>query len=202
MTLDVVKGDNNAATMTVNSTAVNKEDVKLLGSDIRYIHTGHMPAYQLNDYFLFSIPFFARIFSPILCFIGFIIVRRRHIELNKDITSVKQRGATRMAKKRLNAANALIASNNKEGFYEEVHKAINSYLSDKFTIPIADLSRETITNKLTEKGVTPDTLQKLSTVLENCEFVRYAPASVTGNLNEVYESTVKLITQLKDEIVR
>ncbi|HTA84381.1 MAG TPA: BatD family protein [Bacteroidia bacterium] len=202
MDLDVAKGDNNSATVTVNSATVNKEDVKLLGSDIRYIHTGHLPAYHSDDYFLYSIPFFAGIFSPILCFIGFIIVRRRHIELNKDATSVKQRGATRMAKKRLKAANAFIASNNKEKFYEELHKAISDYLSDKFTIPVADLSRESITLKLTEKNVTPDTLQKLSTVLDNCEFVRYAPATVTGNLNEVYNSTVTLITQLEDEIVR
>jgi hypothetical protein len=202
MSLDVAKGDNNSATMTVNSATVNKEDVKLLGSDIRYIHTGHLPAYHSDDYFLYSIPFFAGIFSPILCFIGFIIIRRRHIELNKDATSVKQRGATRMAKKRLKAANAFIASNNKEKFYEELHKAISDYLSDKFTIPVADLSRERISQKLTEEKVTPDTLQKLSTVLDNCEYVRYAPASVTGNLNEVYNSTVTLITQLEDEIVR
>jgi len=202
MSLDVAKGDNNSATMTVNSAAVNKEDVKLLGSDIRYIHTGHMPAYHSDDYFLYSIPFFAGVFSPILCFIGFIIIRRRHIELNKDATSVKQRGATRMAKKRLKAANTFIASNNKEKFYEELHKAISDYLSDKFTIPVADLSRERISQKLTEEKVTPDTLQKLSTVLDNCEYVRYAPASVTGDLNEVYNSTVTLITQLEDEIVR
>jgi hypothetical protein len=201
MSLDVAKGDNNSSAVTVN-TPVNKEDVKVLGSDIRYIHTGHLPAYRSDDYFLFSLPFFAGIVSPLLCFVGFLFARRRYIELHKDAVGLKQRGATKMAKKRLKTANSFIASNNKEKFYDELHTALNSYLSDKFTIPVADLSRETITGKLTEKKVGPDTLQQLSTVLDNCEFARYAPASVTGNLNEVYESAIMLITKLEDEIAR
>lgn len=201
MSLDVAKGDNNSVAVTVNAP-VNKEDVKVLGSDIRYIHTGHLPAYRSDDYFLYSLPFFAGIVSPLLCFVGFLFARRRYIELHKDAVGLKQRGATRMAKKRLKTANSFIASNNKEKFYDELHTALNSYLSDKFTIPVADLSRETISNKLTEKSVSPETLQQLSTVLDNCEFARYAPASVTGNLNEVYESAITLITKLEDEIAR
>jgi len=201
MSLDVAKGDNNSAAITVNAP-VNKEDVKVLGSDIRYIHTGHMPAYQSDDYFLYSLPFYAGIFTPLFGFIGFLFARRRYVELHKDAVGLKQRGATRMAKKRLKTANSFIVSNNKEKFYNELHTAINSYLSDKFTIPVADLSRETVTNKLTEKSVSTETLQQLSTVLDNCEFARYAPASVTGNLNEVYESAVTLITKLEDEIAR
>ena len=106
---------------------LDKQDIKLLGSDIRYIHTGHLPTYHTDDYFLYSIPFFAGVFTPLLGFIGFFFARRRYVELNKDVTSVKRRGATKMAKKRLKSANAFIASNNKEKFYEELHKAINGY---------------------------------------------------------------------------
>ena len=200
MALDVAKGDNSAA-VTMN-TSVNKEDVKVLASDIRYIHTGHLPAYQSDDYFLYSLPFYAGIFAPLLGFVGFFFARKRYVELHQDTIGLKQRGATRMAKKRLKAANNFIASNNKEKFYDELHTAINSYLSDKFTIPVAELSRDTITGKLTEKKVSTETLQQLSTVLDNCEFARYAPASVTGNLTEVYNSTVTLITKLEDEIAR
>ena len=199
MDLDVAKGDNNGSAVTMNGP-INKEDVKVLNSDIRYIHTGHLSAYPSDDYFLYSFPFLAGILSPLLGFIGFLFARKRYVELHKDTVGLKQRGATRMAKKRLKTANGYIASNNKEKFYDELHTALNSYLSDKFTIPIADLSRDTITNKLTEKSVSTETLQQLSTVLDNCEFARYAPASVTGNLNEVYESAVTLITKLEDEI--
>jgi hypothetical protein len=197
--LDVAKGTSNAAvTMT---QGVNKEDIKLLGQDIRYIHTDQEPATIVGSYFLFSPIFYAGLCAPFLAFSIIVFARRRYIEMNKDIVAVKQRGATRMAKKRLNAAYKHMGANNKEAFYEEVLKALNGYLSDKFTIPVSELSRDNVTSKLTEKNTKPDTLQKLIAALDNCEYARYAPAAVTSNLTEVYESTVKLITQLEDEIL-
>ena len=105
-----------------------------------------------------------------------------------------------MAKKRLAIAHKSIAANNKEVFYEELHNALNGYLSNKFTIPGADLSKDTISTTLIQKNVKPETLQKLMSVLDDCEYARYAPAAVAGNLNEVYNSAVTLITQLEDEI--
>jgi hypothetical protein len=196
--IDVAKGDNNGAvTMT---QGVSKEDIKLLGQDIRYIHTGHEPASSVGSFFLFSPVFYAGICAPLLLFGVIVFARRKYIEMNKDIVAVKQRGATRMAKKRLKVAYKYIAANNKEGFYEEVIKALNGYLGNKFTIPVADLSRETINAKLSEKNIKPETLQQLMATLDTCEYARYAPAAVSGNLNEVYESTVTLITKLEDEI--
>jgi hypothetical protein len=202
MNIDVAKGDNNsAAVVTNNGTPVSKEDVKVLSSDIRYIHTGHMPAYPSDDYFLYSMLFCIGIGTPILGFLGFLFFRRQYVESHKDVIALKQRGATRMAKKRLKVVQKYIASGNKEAFYDELLNALNKYLGDKFTIPVADLSKETISQKLLSNKVTPETSQQLIQTLDACEYVRYAPAAVAGNLNEVYESAVTLITKLEDEIV-
>jgi hypothetical protein len=197
--LDVAKGDNNSATTVAGG--VNKEDIRILGQDIRYIHTDHERATVSDSYFLYSVPFYAGIFTPLFAFGLVVFARRRYIEMNKDIIAVKQRGATRMAKKRLKLAYKHMGANNKEAFYEEILKALNGYLGDKLTIPVSELSRETITAKLTERSLKPETLQKLIAALDNCEYARYAPAAVTSNLNEVYDSTVKLITELEDEIM-
>jgi len=198
--LDVAKGDNSTATTVAGG--VNKEDIKVLGQDIRYIHTEHEFARATDSYFLYSLPFYAGIFTPFLAFLLVVFARRKYIEMNKDVVAVKQRGATRMAKKRLKLAYKHMNANNKEAFYEEILKALNGYLGDKFTIPISELSRETITSKLTEKKLKSETLQKLIAALDNCEYARYAPTAVTSNLSEVYNSTVKLITELEDEIAR
>jgi hypothetical protein len=199
MNLDVAKGDNNNSSVTV-SGPVNKEDVKVLGSDIRYIHAGHETYYHTDDFFLYSFPFFAGIFVPLFAFIGFVAGRRRYVEMHKDSLAVRKRGATRMAKKRLKVAHQSIAAGNKEVFYAELLSALNGYFSDKFSIPLADLSRDTITTNLTQKNVKPETLQMANKTLDDCEFARYAPATVTGNLEEVYTSAVNLITLLEDEI--
>jgi hypothetical protein len=199
MDLEVTKGDNNSSSVTV-SGPVNKEDVKTIGSDIRYIHSGHESYYHVNDFFLYSFPFFAGIFSPMLAFLGFVVARRRYVELHEDTVALKKKGATRMAKKRLNVAHKYIAAGNKEVFYAELLSALNGYFSDKFSIPLADLSRDTISANLIQKNVKPETLQTVGKTLDDCEFARYAPATITGNLTEVYASAVKLITLLEDEI--
>jgi len=199
MDVDVAKGDNSSSSVTVSSP-VNKEDVKTLGSDIRYIHLTYESYYSTDTFFLYSFPFFAGIFAPLLAFIGFVVGRRRYIEMNKDTLAVKKRKATSMAKKRLKIAHQSIASGNKELFYAELLSALNGYFSDKFSIPLADLSRDTISANLTQKNAKPETLQMVNKALDDCEFARYAPATVTGNLDEVYTSAVKLITLLEDEI--
>ncbi|HTA28192.1 MAG TPA: BatD family protein [Bacteroidia bacterium] len=200
MELEIAKGDNNSSSSVTVSGPVEKEDVKTLGSDIRYIHSGHEAYYHTDNFFLYSAPFFAGLFAPILAFIGFVIGRRRYVELHKDTVALKKRGATRMAKKRLKIAHQNIASANKEVFYAELLNALNGYFSDKFTIPLADLSRDRITENLTQKNAKPETQQMVNKILDDCEFARYAPASVAGNLGEVYASAVKLITLLEDEI--
>jgi len=200
MNLEVSKGDNNTTTSVTMSGPVNKEDVKTLGSDIRYIHSGHEAYYRTDGFFLYSFPFFAGIIVPLLAFIGFIIARRRYVELHKDTVALKKRGATRMAKKRLKIAHQSIAANNKEVFYAELLNALNGYFSDKFSIALADLSRDTISANLMQRNVKPETLQMLNKTFDDCEFARYAPASVAGNLMEVYTSAVNLITLLEDEI--
>jgi hypothetical protein len=199
MSLDVAKGDNSSSSITVSGPA-NKEDVKVIGSDIRYIHPTHEAFYRTDDFFLYSFPFFAGILAPILAFICFVFARRRYIDMNKDALAVKKRGATRMAKKRLKIAHQSIATGNKEMFYAELLSALNGYFSNKFSISLADLSRDTISANLTQKNVKPETLQMANKALDDCEFARYAPATLTGNLEEVYASAVNLITLLEDEI--
>lgn len=194
--IDVAKGDNSNA-LTVNN-AVNKEDVKEIGQDIRYIHPGEVPTVPIGEMFLYSLPFYAGMVVPILAFLIVAFARRKFIERNSDLIGVKKRGATRLAKKRLRAASKYIASNNKTAFYAEIHNAIMSFLSDKFTIPVSELSREHITEQLKKRNIKPETLASLMSALDNCEFARYAPAAVTANLNEVFQTTVKLITELQE----
>jgi len=200
MNIEVAKGDNTTASSVTISGPVNKEDVKTLGSDIRYIHAGHESFYNTDGFFLYSFPFYTGVFAPILAFIGFVVARRRYIELHKDTVALKKRGATGMAKKRLKIAHQNIASGNKEVFYAELLSALNGYFSDKFSIPLADLSRDTISANLTQKNVKAETIQMANKTLDDYEFARYAPAAVTGNLEEAYTSAVKLITLLEDEI--
>ncbi|MEO6902501.1 MAG: BatD family protein [Bacteroidia bacterium] len=195
-TINVAKGDDTPANVY---SSRNKEDVKILANDIRYIKSA-TPLVEKNNYFFGSIMFYTGIVTPLLAFILFIIIRRKNIEDNKDSVVVKSRKATKLARKKLINAEQYLKTNNKERFYIEISQALYGYVGDKLNISVADLAKETISITLKEKRVSDDTIQQLLTTLNNCEYARYAPGAVSGDLNGIYNNTVELITKLENEI--
>lgn len=196
--LHVEKGDVEPAS-AVTFNPKSKEDVKILGNDIRYIKTNGVNFAPMNDYFFGSPAFYLGITTPFLAFIGFIILRKKHITQNSDVVAVKSRKATKIAKKRLVVAEQHLKSSNKELFYSEVFKALFGYISDKFNIPLADLSKENITTMLATKNIGISTIQQLIEIIDKCEFARYAPSAVSDDLSTIYSSTVDVITKIEDE---
>ena len=197
--IHVEKGnDQDAAANIVNPRS--KEDVKVLGNDIRYIKTKNIELKPQENYFFGTVFFYVGLISPFLAFLGFIFIRRKNIEMNKDAVVVRSRKATKMAKKRLSAAEQHLKINNKELFYIEIFKALYGYISDKLNMPVADLNKEHISETLQSKNVNTETILKLITTLDNCEYARYAPSAVSGDLNHIYNSTVELITTIENEI--
>jgi BatD DUF11 like domain len=197
--IHVEKGnaDENASSI-VNPKS--KEDLKVLGNDIRYIKTNDFKLQAKDNYFFGSALFYTGIISPLLAFMGFIILRRKQLEQNKDIVAVKSRKASKMAKKRLSIAEQHLKSNNKEQFYIEILKALHGYLGDKLNINVADLNKEHISQILKTKNVNDATIQQLTSTIDNCEYARYAPSAVSGDLNSIYNGTVELIMKIEDEI--
>lgn len=196
--ITVEKGDDHPA-MVMNRPR-SQEDVKLLNNDIRYIKTGNILLSEKQTRFFGSPLFYAGLAVPAAAFFLFLFFRKRHIEQNSDAVQVKSRKATRMARKRLAEAEKHIKAGNKERFYEEVFRALYGYLSDKLNIPVSDLSKESISAALTAKSVSTDTISKVIETLDTCEFARYAPSAVSGDLQKIYSDSVSLITQLEEEI--
>jgi len=197
--IHVDKGNASDASASVFNPR-SKEDVKVLGNDIRYIKTNNIHLQPKNEYFFGSPLFYFGLISPFFAFIGFIFVRRKNTELNKDAVAVKSRKATKMAKKRLALAEQYLKSNNKEQFYIEIFKALYGYIGDKLNILAADLSKDHISDRLKAKNINESTIQQLMTTLDNCEYARYAPSAVSGDLNGIYNNTVELITKIEHEI--
>ena len=196
--LHVDKGNGASATVIGNSN--HQEELKVLGNDIRYIKTNAAHLKPKDDFFFGSPLFIAGLICPFLVFIGFIFIRRKNIEQNKDVVAVKSRKATKMARKRLSIAEQHLKSNNKELFYIEIFKSLYGYISDKLNIPVADLNKEHISETLMSRSVNTDTTIQLIKTLDNCEYARYAPSAVSGDLQGIYNSTVELITKIENEI--
>lgn len=195
--IHVDKGRDDNASVNIIS-AKNKEDVKILGNDIRHIKTNSFQLHPKDNYFYGSGWFYTGLLSPILAFIGFIIVRKKQEEENKDSIAVKSRKAAKLAKKHLSVAESHLNTNNKELFYIEILKAIYGYIGDRFNISAAELNKEHIAQTLKNKQVDVAVVQQLLSLIDSCEFARYAPSAASADLKSIYNSSTELIIKIED----
>ena len=195
--LHVLKGEGGENT-TVAGNYTNKEDVKQLGKDIRYIQTGifelskeEEPLFgTITCLLMYLIPFFISLFL----FLFF----RKQAKDNSNIDLVKNKKANRVAQKRLKLAHKLLHDGNKEKFYEEVLKSVWTYLSDKLSISFAELTKDRVELELSKRGVPSVILNKFLQILNTCEYARYAPNSGQQEMGNLFAETVDAISELED----
>jgi hypothetical protein len=181
----------------------SQEDIKQLATDVRYIHTNDLPALEPNSAMppaiqVGSFGWWLCYLIPLIIAIIVLIAMRRYIQANADLTQVRYRKANKVAQKRLRNAKKLMDENQTGAFYEEIERAAMSYLSDRLTIPTAELNKETISQILAQKNVPEPLIKETEQVLSTAEFARYAP-SMNQDMNTLYSRTVELINQLEEQ---
>jgi len=189
--LHIEKGKDDANAATVSS--YSKEDVKMIGKDIRFIKQNKAKLKPKGSSFYGTLEFYGIFILSLIGFAVFYVVNRKKIEESKNITLVKNKRANKVALKRLKEASVFLKNNHAEKFYEAVIKALWGYLSDKLSIPLADLNREKASAALLEKGISPDVVTELMKIIDDCEFARYAPAAFSGTMQEIYDGAAKVM---------
>ena len=177
-----------------------KKGVDATDNDIRFIKTGDLDLQKNDLEFFSSLTHYLFLIIPTLLFFGGIVLVRKHIKENSNLTLVKERKAAKMAKKQLVIAEKYLRVNNKELFFDEILNALNKYIGNKFNLSIVDLSKEKISEMLLSRQVTIDTTKNTIDTLNTCEYAKYAPSAVTGDLQKVYNDTVSLISQIEEQI--
>jgi len=196
-TLHVLKG-NESPTTTVVGNYSNKQEIKQLGKDIRYIYTGNIKLNRTSQ------PLFGSLIGWLMYLITFLvaivlfIIFFKKMKENENIVLVKNKRASKVAQKRLKTALKFLKMGKKDEFYEEILKGIWNYLSDKLNIPIASLTRETIITELNKKEVDQSIIEQLINILNSCEFARYAPQSGQQEMGDLYSDAIKIIEQLEN----
>ena len=199
-TIHVKRGANEQAATGDQPSVISypqKEDIKQLGTDIRYIDTKapkKSSAHSIQNTDLIWLYFVV----PLILSIVTLIILRKQIKENADITQVRYKQANKVAQKRLKAAATALKANNKDAFYAEIERAAWIYLSDRLSIPTADLNKENIASILTQKGVSDTLIQEVKDVLSTAEFARYAPATDHA-MDDLYKATTNLINNLENE---
>ena len=180
-------------------SGVNKEDLKILGDDIRFIRTGHPGLHRTGWMFLWSWQYVASLVLIVLLFVAALIYLQKRIRLRSNTTLVRNKRARKAALRRLKAAERNLQAQNDRKFYEEMLRGMWGYMSDKLNIPVAKLSRDNVRAGLLEKGVEPELADRYIGIISDCECAQYAPtASIRPR--ELYEAAVELISKFESRL--
>ena len=186
------KGTDQNAGITVYG-GVSKEDVKYLGKDIRFISSKPGLLRKTGNLFSSKRSFYSAYAFALIIFLIVLFLRREHIRRNSDLSAVRNRKAGKVAGKRLKEAEKCLKEKQSDKFYEEILKALWGYLSDKLDIPVSELNRSSAVNSLTEKGIAAEEINNLATVIDKCEYARFAPSSSAEEAEKIYNEAARFI---------
>jgi len=181
---------------TTSTAYMGQEDIKQLNNDIHYIKMGTTRQHAIDEFFFGSSSYWISLAVLFLGFVSlFVIFRQRAIE-RADVMKQRAGKANKVATKRLKKAAKLMTAGRQGEFYDEVLRALWGYVGDKLSMPVEKLSRENISQQLTDQNVSEETVRQFIGALDECEYARYAPGDATGNMNKVYEMALTAITQI------
>lgn len=195
ISLHIAKGKDAENVGTVVSS-INQKDVRSLGSDIRFINT-KAPELAAKGYFfvgsaLFWIIAAVLLIAAVACWAGL----RKLSARRADVVGTKNRKAVKMAMKRLHLAGTFLKQNLYTAFYEELHKALLGFISDKLNFPMAELSKENIAEAMKKGGVEERHIDAFISLLDACEFARYSPSAGYDAMFAHYNAAVDVISSI------
>ena len=174
---------------------VDRKGVKNLGEDIRFIKT--KTSLSEDKGFFVGKPAYWIIVALLLLGAAAVWLSLRKLAARRaDVAGSRGRKATRQAMKRLKLAGDFLNKNLYTAFYEELHQALMSFVSDKLTMDMADQSKENIAAALSARGVPEATVASFTDLLDACEYARYAPNAGHDAMNAHYEQAVSVITAI------
>ncbi|MFA5713290.1 MAG: BatD family protein, partial [Bacteroidales bacterium] len=175
----------------------NKQSVKSIGEDIKFIVTKANNRKSSNLFFLYSPLYIAT--AVLLLSLGLLLnaLMSRKIKRERDVALMRNRKARKVAKQRLLLAERELKSNHYSLFYQSLYSALLGYISDKLNLNISEISKEKIVEELDSRGVTKEMADKLIYLLNQCEYARYAPNREEGEMEAHYSKAAELIFSME-----
>lgn len=193
-------GKGNGKNQIVTTSFQNQNEIKLLNSDIRYIET-NVPNFTKKDtHFIFSVPYWIILTSLPLASIVLVLLFLKSAKRRGNKSFMKHKKATKTAKRRLQKAKSYLQKDQRLEFFNEISAVLWGYLSDKFYIPLADLSIENAKSKLLDKNANENAVEKYIKTLEEIEFARFGPNQHTDVLNQIYDAAFSSIIEVEKSL--
>ena len=187
---------------TVVSPTVNKENVKQLSTDIRFIHTDiEKDLNKKSSHFAFSSSMYVYLLTPLFIFIIVLLLLQKQAKENANVALRNTKRANKVAKKRLKEAQKCLKAGEKSKFYEETMRALWGYIADKLTIPVSELTKDNVQEKLTSHSCDEELIKEFLSCLSDCEFARFSPVVDDSlSMDNIYNRAADLIGKLDNTL--
>lgn len=195
-----VNKSNQTSQQNVTYGGGSKEDIRYIGKDIRYIFLMPFELEQYEQFFFGSYLFYILLISPIIIMLFIVLIWKRERKRRGNTSFMKNKNATKIAKKRLKKSHEFLKAHQEAEFYNEIGQALWGYVSDKFNIPLSELSSDTVNDRLSKKGVTEEVIREFIDTLNNSEFARFAPGDKDSMMEKVYQQGLNIISEIEDQL--
>lgn len=186
--------------LAMGINGVTREDVQLLGQDIRFIKLQPGTLMPAGTYERFGLTFLLGLILPPIAFVGAVIYRKRMEKVYGDLPSLRFERAGREASKRLKTARQLLSQGNAQKYHEEVLRALTEYLEQKLRLSKATLAIDQVRSLLETHKVSQGTVERVQSVIERAEFARYAPGADSASARkELLDSASQAIDGVEKE---
>lgn len=195
-TISIKQGNEN-----YNQNYSDKENIKELGNDIRFIKTSSGDIGKSSGLILYKPLFWTSVTIPIFVLIGLIGWKKRQDKLSGNLQLLKYQKAQKIARSRFKLAKKFLEEGKTEQFYTELSLALFGYLEDKLHIPKADFTVELAQFELIKKGVPDDLADRVRSCAERSEFVRFAPGSKEKeSMQKMYNEFSSIIVDIEKRL--
>lgn len=183
-----------------STSASEKEDVRVLSSDIHYIKTNKANIREHVDGFFGTWKYIGIYVGLLAVFFAVLAIFHRQAKANADLVRKRGKRAGKEATKRLKVARKLLNEQNAAAFYEEVLRALLGYVANKLNISTTHLTKDNVRESLSTRGVDEKLIEEYMSVLESCEFARFAPGDPQATMDKIYESASQVINDLNKNL--
>jgi len=197
--VNVIKGKENVISSVPSN--LTKEELKILGTDVRFIKGEVTKWSKAGDIFYKNPLFFILLIIPVVIASGSYLYQQHLEKLDTDESYKRNRRAYGLATRRLKKACSLINEKSKSEFYAEISRSVTGFIADKLNMPEAGLVTDDIKVSLKNKNIDDDTINKIISFLQACDFSRFAPSEVKiEDMEKELETARSIISTLDKKL--
>lgn len=187
--------------VVMQGRGMSKEEVRLLGQDIRFIKLGAAQLHSRRRPLLFSGLYWGALAFVLVFFGAVYFALRKRIKDSQNVALLRGRRASKVAVQRFRAARRYMEQQDRHAFYEEMLRALWGYVSDKLNIPVANLTKENVREELHKRGVPAEQSQRFTAIIARCDEAQYSPAA-SAHMSDVYDEGVDLVSHIEAMVKR